>query len=200
MGAQVCRGVASPGALARRPAGGGTADAPGGPVQLRRDRLDPDLRLREPEPVAAIRRAGWQNDPDGAIASSSAERGPPPAWIVPAAWPPFTFPTVGFLIRPPSRRLCWIGHARLPSACGSCPRTFPNRKTVRTTARRPEILARPIRNLADSRIPWLRALAARQTHAEARRFTQAAPDASFASGPPGPVVLDPRLIGKGLCL
>jgi hypothetical protein len=70
-----------------------------------------------------------------------------------------------------------------PSSYGSCPRTFPKRKAVRTTARRPEVLAGPMSNLADSRIPLLRALAARQTDAETRRFTQAAPDASFASRP-----------------
>jgi hypothetical protein len=57
-----------------------------------------------------------------------------------------------------------------------------------------------MRNLADSRIPWLRALAARQIHAKVRRFTQTATDACFVSDPPRPVVLDPRLIGEGLCL
>jgi hypothetical protein len=43
----------------------------------------------------------------------------------------------------------------------SCLRTFPNRKAHRTTERRRAIVAEPVRNLSDSRIPWLLALAAR---------------------------------------
>src|SRR6516165_1045692 len=43
------------------------------------------------------------NDPGGAGARSSAQRGRPPAWFVSAAWPPSAPPPVAFLIRLPAR-------------------------------------------------------------------------------------------------
>jgi hypothetical protein len=58
-----------------------------------------------------------------------------------------------------------------------------NRRAHRTLARRPAIVAEPIRDLADSRIAWPRALATRQAAAGARRISKAALDASFASRP-----------------
>ena len=61
-----------------------------------------DCRSRCPR--SAVPAAG--NDPGGAVARSSAQRGHPPAWFVSAAWPPSVPPPVAFLIRPPTRLLC----------------------------------------------------------------------------------------------
>jgi hypothetical protein len=55
-------------------------------------------------PRSAVPAGG--DDPGGAVARSSAERGRRPARMASAAWPPFAPSTVSFLIRPPSRLLC----------------------------------------------------------------------------------------------